>query len=472
MWIQELAIKNFGKFSNETIVLQPGINLIYGENESGKSTLHAFIRACFFGMKKMRGRASKTDAFARYQPWEHPGYYAGRMRFVSGKKVFRLERDFTKGPQHGTLVCETDGECLSLENGDLQMLLGGVGEVIFDNTVSVEQLKNETDEGLAIELKNYMANLEGTGDASIRVEKALLFLKAEKKRAEKRQQELKQKEQACLQVLESKISFLQDELQKDEDQLHRVQEQLHQVKEVKVEINEKHETDSWLIRFWKWIQRWLGRIFGRDRKQNPAKDRYQKKARIQGKIEQLEGQIQEKKVLIENYQQEIVLQTENQSDSEAAGWKLEGEACALAMVRIQEVVSDMQMDVGQFLKERTSEIFSELTDYKYNWVEIREHLTLGVHGSDHFVPANQLSKGTLWQLYFALRMAANEVLGQEENLPVILDDAFAMYDDVRLEKVLGWLARQRKQVILLTCQKREKEWMERSGIKFHEVVLS
>ena len=42
MKITELILKNFGKFTNKQILLADGINIIYGENESGKTTLHTF----------------------------------------------------------------------------------------------------------------------------------------------------------------------------------------------------------------------------------------------------------------------------------------------------------------------------------------------------------------------------------------------------------------------------------------------
>ena len=62
MIIRELILKNFGRFRNRSIRLEEGINIIYGENESGKSTLHAFIQGMLFGLRKMRGRAAMTDA--------------------------------------------------------------------------------------------------------------------------------------------------------------------------------------------------------------------------------------------------------------------------------------------------------------------------------------------------------------------------------------------------------------------------
>mgnify|MGYP000981443581 CR=1 FL=1 len=60
MKITELILKNFGKFTNKQILLTDGINIIYGENESGKTTLHIFLKGMLFGMERKRGRAAAT----------------------------------------------------------------------------------------------------------------------------------------------------------------------------------------------------------------------------------------------------------------------------------------------------------------------------------------------------------------------------------------------------------------------------
>ena len=80
MKIKELRLKNFGKFTNKEIHFSDGMNVIYGENESGKSTLYTFIRAMLFGLERGRGRAAAQDAFSRYEPWENPNYYCGEMK--------------------------------------------------------------------------------------------------------------------------------------------------------------------------------------------------------------------------------------------------------------------------------------------------------------------------------------------------------------------------------------------------------
>ena len=52
MRIREAGIFNFGKLQNIKFQFSDGINVIYGENEQGKSTLHAFLMAMLFGLEK------------------------------------------------------------------------------------------------------------------------------------------------------------------------------------------------------------------------------------------------------------------------------------------------------------------------------------------------------------------------------------------------------------------------------------
>lgn len=60
MIIKEAYMKNFGKFQKKRISFQQGINIVYGENESGKTTLYTFLQGVFFGIPRKRGTASKT----------------------------------------------------------------------------------------------------------------------------------------------------------------------------------------------------------------------------------------------------------------------------------------------------------------------------------------------------------------------------------------------------------------------------
>ena len=152
MILNQLSLKSFGKFQKKNILLKEGINVVYGDNESGKSTVHTFLLAMFFGLRRRRGKASRTDLYTRYKPWGESSRYEGTLWFTCGEKQFRLERDFTDVRFGARLFCETDGELLSVEDGDLDMLLGNISELVFQNTVFVPQAKSRTEEGLYLSL--------------------------------------------------------------------------------------------------------------------------------------------------------------------------------------------------------------------------------------------------------------------------------------------------------------------------------
>ena len=76
----ELQIKGFGKFHDRSIPFQDGLNVVYGKNEAGKSTIHTLNRGMLFGIQPKRGKASKNDMYNKYEPWENSGTYVGALR--------------------------------------------------------------------------------------------------------------------------------------------------------------------------------------------------------------------------------------------------------------------------------------------------------------------------------------------------------------------------------------------------------
>ena len=99
-----------------------------------------------------------------------------------------------------------------------------------------------------------------------------------------------------------------------------------------------------------------------------------------------------------------------------------------------------------------------------------EKLHVSLLTDDKRVEIEQVSRGTVEQVYLALRMAVGELLCEEE-MPVILDDTFAYYDEDRMLQTIRWLKEHRKQVILFTCQKREEQVMKEAGITYHKIEL-
>ena len=83
MIIKEVNIGKFGKLENQKYQFAPRINVIYGANESGKSTLMQFLKAMLFGLEKTRVRKT-LDTYNRYEPWDTPAYFYGSMIFETG----------------------------------------------------------------------------------------------------------------------------------------------------------------------------------------------------------------------------------------------------------------------------------------------------------------------------------------------------------------------------------------------------
>lgn len=141
-------------------------------------------------------------------------------------------------------------------------------------------------------------------------------------------------------------------------------------------------------------------------------------------------------------------------------------AIRLAEDRLNELSGELQRQLENRLNGAASGILAEITEGRYTRLLIEEKLHMSVFKEGRRIPLEQLSRGTVEQIYFALRMAASDVL-REEEYPVILDDTFAYYDDVRLGNTLKWLAKHRKQVIIFTCQKREEQVLKELGISCH-----
>lgn len=242
MEIRELYMENFGKFHGVRIKLDSGINILQGENEFGKSTIYHFIRGMLFGIEKQRGRGAGKDTYTLYEPWSNPAYYKGMMRFESDGKIFRLERNFEKNHKSAILICETDGEQLSVEQGDLKMLLGDLTLSAFDNSVSSGQLKARTDGKIAEDVQAYMTNYEESMSVEVDILKALTGLKKKKKQY---QQELERilhhKESRQSEILGQK-RYIEKEIQSKKEE---GQELLERVKEREEEIRKLNNSNRY-----------------------------------------------------------------------------------------------------------------------------------------------------------------------------------------------------------------------------------
>ena len=145
---------------------------------------------------------------------------------------------------------------------------------------------------------------------------------------------------------------------------------------------------------------------------------------------------------------------------------LEGEYASiqLAMQALDSANTILQNRFSPALGRRAAEIFSELTDGRYSGVVLDRafHLSAEPAGNSVYRDAQLLSAGTADQLYLAVRLAICElVLPAEKQVPIVLDDALANFDDVRCAAALRWLRKEAgsRQILLFTCHSREAEFL-------------
>ena len=140
---------------------------------------------------------------------------------------------------------------------------------------------------------------------------------------------------------------------------------------------------------------------------------------------------------------------------------LEETAAALdvAQQTLTAATEQLQRRFAPRISERARDLFARLTDGRYDRLNLTRELSVDTAAAGELTlhSAQWRSEGTVDQLYVALRLAVAEELTPEA--PLVLDDALVRFDDQRLKNALQVLeeAAENRQVILFTCQSREKE---------------
>lgn len=491
MQILELHLKHFGKFTDKHIYFPEHVQVLYGENEYGKSTIYAFIKAILFGMERGRGRAAGKDDFSRYEPWENPNYYAGMMRFRCGTRIFRLERSFDRYTKRVSLTCENDGEELSVENGDLEMLLGGMTAAVFENTAAIGQLTARPGQGLAVELKNFAANYYETGGSDVQLQRALDILRNKKRQTEQTLKMQRGEREKKRNRLEERKRFVEQELKRLGTAYTKVEMTVRKEREQAAEVHPAASGNSenilrkvslafllagvvfaavsgavWVLGKTAWgvgsagfaVLAFLCGIMVLRKCGKPVPEEEPAWIKQQWEMERIQEERKEKQLQIQNLLEEIE-ETELES-AEETKQRERRQALELAEQRLKETAEELAQDFGKRLNQAASEILCAVTEGKYTQLLVEEDLELTILSEGQRIPVERLSRGTMEQIYFSLRMAALDLLFEEE-VPVILDDAFVFYDEKRLKSALKWLSEQPRQVIIFSCQTRERNLMQK-----------
>ena len=183
MKIIEINIIQFGKFKNEVFTFTDGFNIVKGDNESGKSTILAFIRFALYGIGRKNPNVIVGER-ERAVSWG-TGMAAGSLTIedIDGKK-YRIERAGREGAR-GTFSDKV--RIIDLENGSEAFgdeVPGehflGIGASAYDSMCNIKQL--ETVVIGADSVKSAIDNLLSSGDESTDIQAAIKMLDTERRR--------------------------------------------------------------------------------------------------------------------------------------------------------------------------------------------------------------------------------------------------------------------------------------------------
>ena len=141
----------------------------------------------------------------------------------------------------------------------------------------------------------------------------------------------------------------------------------------------------------------------------------------------------------------------------------------LAKDILQEAYDEMKNNISPQFINNFSKDFEKFSNGKYKNIMINDKIMVELENG-RYVPAESLSIGTIEQIYLSLRLAINNELSKEK-LPIMLDEAFAYYDNKRLKSALEFLNNVDNQVIIFTCSNRERDLLEQMCIEYNYVQL-
>lgn len=171
MKIEKINIKKFGKLENKDISFEKGINLIEGDNESGKSTLMQFIFSIFFDFYKYKRNGIKEADI--WRPWDDTVFMGSITYSLDNNSKYTVERDFNK---RNPVVYDGNFKDISklyLRNKSGMEILEeqiNIDEEVFKNTVLSKQNLMVLDDNAKNILIHKILNQTSSGNENVSLE--------------------------------------------------------------------------------------------------------------------------------------------------------------------------------------------------------------------------------------------------------------------------------------------------------------
>lgn len=164
-----MRVNGFGKITEKEIELNRNLNIVYGSNESGKSTIQAFIKAMLFGLgKNLKAGIPEKE---RFRPWKSREY-GGMLEYsLDNLKKFSIWRDFGSNQ-----VKVSDSGYKDITNEFDKSKAGGVlfaqehlgiNSVMFESTCFISQLGIRLDSERELLMSDKITNMLETGNENV-----------------------------------------------------------------------------------------------------------------------------------------------------------------------------------------------------------------------------------------------------------------------------------------------------------------
>ncbi|MBE6654144.1 MAG: hypothetical protein E7608_01650 [Ruminococcaceae bacterium] len=172
MIIENIHIVNFGKLSDFHLDLTEGVNIIEGKNESGKSTVCAFIKFVLYGLP------AKAEERERAISWKS-GNCAGSLTLREGERTYRIEREAvavknSEGKlsyRERTAVYDGETGKQAFKSSTPGEVFFGIPRTVFESTAFVGQLEGSKVGGKT--LSEAAENILFSADESVNTKKAV-----------------------------------------------------------------------------------------------------------------------------------------------------------------------------------------------------------------------------------------------------------------------------------------------------------
>ena len=210
-----------------------------------------------------------------------------------------------------------------------------------------------------------------------------------------------------------------------------------------------------------------------------------KKDNINYEINLLENEISNLKIEINKLElkkENIEPELENLSSMEEELYSLNeqynnlkrtNESIELVKKLLARAYENMKNSVSPIFTKKLSENIETITKGKYCKLTFNDEQGLIVElENGNYIPAERLSIGTIDQLYLSLRLAMLDEISNEK-VPIILDEAFAYYDNERLKNILLYLVNEfnDRQIIIFTCTDREKNILNQENMNYNFIEI-